>query len=66
VNVVINGEKQTIQTDQTVEDLLNVLGYEGQSFAVAVEGEFVPREKYGSRIINEGEQIEIVAPMQGG
>lgn len=35
-------------------------------FAVALNGEFVPREHYSGITLKNGDQLEIVSPMQGG
>jgi thiamine biosynthesis protein ThiS len=34
--------------------------------AIAVNGEFVPKSQHTSRIVRDGEDIEIVALMEGG
>lgn len=36
------------------------------SFAVALNGEFVPRSCYGEKILADGDQVDIVAPVGGG
>ena len=38
----------------------------GMMIAVAQNGTFVPKSQYDTTLINEGDAIEIVAPMQGG
>lgn len=38
----------------------------GKCFAVAVNGQFVPRSQYDQFDINGGAKIDIVMPMQGG
>lgn len=35
-------------------------------FVVAINGEFVPQPSYASRIVEEGDVLEILAPVFGG
>lgn len=38
----------------------------GNAFAVAINEIFVPKTQYADTAINDGDRIEILAPMQGG
>jgi sulfur carrier protein len=62
----VNGEMHTLSAVQCIDDVLRELGFDAKKIAVAVGGEFVPRSEYAQRVVNEGEQIDIVAPVQGG
>ena len=66
MKIIINGEPQTIDTTLTIEKLLADNSYNGKLVAVALNGEFLPKTSYAATNINEGDKIEIVAPMQGG
>lgn len=71
MQLVINGESQTVDTLSdietiTLEALLQQFGYEVRSVAVAMNGQFVPRKEYASKVLNEGQSLEILSPMQGG
>lgn len=66
MNIILNGESQPLDLTHTIESLLEEKGYNGKLVAVAVNGEFVPKTSYASQSINDGDKIEIVAPMQGG
>ncbi len=66
MQLVINGEEKTIEDIDTIKDLLVNLGYEINSVAVACGDTFVSRSKYAQYKIKNGEQIEILQPMQGG
>ena len=65
IHVTINGEKQTLNDTVSITALLE---YRGQKagVAVAVNGEFVPKSQHASHILKDADEIEIVAPMQGG
>ena len=62
----VNGEMRHFSSVRVVDDVLRELGYEAKKIAVAVNGEFVPRSQYASHAVNQGECIDIVAPVQGG
>ena len=63
--VMVNGEETSLTDDESVRSLLDSRNQEGR-VAVAVNGEFVPRGSYGEVFLSEGDEVEIVAPMQGG
>ena len=63
----VNGEATELEAVMSVQKLLRALGYrEEQKLAVAVNTEFVPRSAHAERQVTDGDDIEIVAPMQGG
>jgi sulfur carrier protein len=65
MNIIINGMK-TDTTARNVAELLREQGYEGKIIAVARNSVFVPKMEHTNTILNDGDDIEIVAPMQGG
>ena len=65
VAVVINGDAR--QVDATsLAGLLDVLGYSEQKVATAVNGDFIAARLRTTTILHPGDEIEIVAPRQGG
>lgn len=64
MNITLNGEPCRTKAG-TLADLLVEQGFDG-SIATAKNGDFVPRTQRASTTINEGDRIEVVAPMQGG
>jgi sulfur carrier protein len=65
MTLLLNGEPREV-TATTLEQALNELGYAGKVVATAVNGDFVPARKRETVTLNEGDRIEVVAPMQGG
>ncbi len=65
ISVTINGEKQTLNETVSIAALLERRGQKA-GIAVAINGEFVPKSQHASRILKDADEIEIVAPMQGG
>ena len=67
MQVRINGQQQTVDNNISVSNLLELLNYtDSQSIAIAINLAFIQRSHYGSVIIKEKDDIEIVTPMQGG
>jgi sulfur carrier protein len=64
MNISINGEPFT--TNQTV--LVQIINEFGATppFAIAVNGDFVPKSTYQECIISEGDLVDIVSPIFGG
>lgn len=64
MKIIMNGA--TWQSDAaTLADLLVECGF-ADKVATALNGKFVPAAQRGTTQISEGDQIEVVAPMQGG
>ncbi|GEA10814.1 sulfur carrier protein ThiS [Alteromonas sp. KUL49] len=63
--VTVNNEKRTIAVS-TLLELLEVLDYGEAVVATAVNGNFVPQTMRVETLISDGDNVEILAPMQGG
>jgi sulfur carrier protein len=66
MQLLINGETRQVEKPLSLYHLLEGLGYEPKSIAVALNGRFVPRHQYISCMVEEAQELEVVAPMQGG
>ena len=66
MKITLNGQPLELTAPLTITETLEQQGYGDKLVAVAVNGEFVPRSAYGESTIQDGDDIEIVAPMQGG
>lgn len=51
---------------QTLGAVLQELGFAGKATATAVNGQFVPRDARDGTALKDGDQLEVLAPMQGG
>jgi sulfur carrier protein len=63
--LVVNGEVREVASG-SLAALLDELGYGGQKVATALNGDFVPERVRGQTNVAPGDEIEIVAPRQGG
>jgi sulfur carrier protein len=66
-SVTINGEPREFDERATVEAVVRVAGApDGRGVAVALDGEVVPRGEWATTEVRDGQQIEVVAAVQGG
>ncbi|ETX10306.1 sulfur carrier protein ThiS [Marinomonas ushuaiensis DSM 15871] len=64
-HIQVNSEKVTAKSER-LSDLLIELGYADAVVATAVNGDFVTQGNRANIQINDGDRIEVLAPMQGG
>jgi sulfur carrier protein len=65
MRVIVNGEAREIAS-HSVDALLAELDYEGTHFAIAVNYDVVPKSRWAETPLQAGDEIEIIAPRQGG
>ena len=66
MQVIINGEAQALTEGVTIADLVNRLGLNQRRIAVELNREIIAREEYGSLVLADGDQVEIVHFVGGG
>ncbi|MFA0812559.1 sulfur carrier protein ThiS [Microbulbifer epialgicus] len=66
MQVLVNGEAHSLESPMGLAALLQQLGYSGEAFAVAINGGFVARSQYSDTQVNDGDCLDIVAPVVGG
>jgi len=67
ITITLNGQATQYESiNPSVTALLEQQGFAGKKIAVAINGQFIPKSSYDDHIINNNDDIEIVAPMQGG
>ena len=64
--IEVNGEKKELNHSQVLAEAIQHWGYTGAAIAVACNDEFVPRSRYATLQLQDGDRLDIVAPMQGG
>ncbi|MEP2979973.1 MAG: sulfur carrier protein ThiS [Lentilitoribacter sp.] len=65
MTIVLNGEKVEINA-ASLNEVLDELGYKEAKVATAVNEEFIPETLRSTIALNDGDRLEILAPMQGG
>lgn len=66
MNILLNDQQKTIEPDTTLARFVSEHADEGSAFAVAINDTFVPRSDYEQKILNDGDRVELLIPMQGG
>jgi len=66
MKVTVNAEPVEIADTASVADAIRQLGYSQHSVAAALNGEFLPRSRHDGTSLREGDELELVAPRQGG
>ncbi|GAB1265054.1 sulfur carrier protein ThiS [Aurantivibrio infirmus] len=65
INVSLNNKTINLPDSQLVS-AIKASDIGEQKFAVAVNGNFIPRAEYAKVQLNNGDQIDIVSPVGGG
>ncbi len=66
MKVTINGQPKNFEAPLNLYDVLAQEELIGMMIAVAHNGNVIPKGDYAQIFIEDGDAIEIVAPMQGG
>ena len=65
MRVIVNQVPYDLPSRSMVSDVLAVINAK-PPYAVAVNLNFVPKTKHAEFILNENDQIEVIAPVTGG
>ena len=65
MKIYLNGQAYDTQS-QSLAELLRECQFDVDCVASAVDGAFVPRQRYSETALAAGQKIEVLAPMQGG
>jgi len=66
IKISVNGKIKEIEAHLNVSELILALKYTTKGFAVAINTTFVSIKSYETTMINDGDTIDILAPVQGG
>jgi sulfur carrier protein len=66
--VILNGQRAELEDHASVAEAVTAAGApaEGRGVAVAVDGEVVPRGRWKSTELHEGQRVEVLQAVQGG
>jgi len=66
-SVTLNGVATDVPSGAaTLAELVAALGLAGKRIAVEMNGEIVPRSRYGTTVVTRGDRLEIVGAVGGG
>jgi sulfur carrier protein len=66
MTILLNGEPLTVEPGMSVGALLERLNLSNSPCAVEVNRELVPRASHPSRVLAEGDAVEVVTLVGGG
>ncbi|MEZ5076588.1 MAG: sulfur carrier protein ThiS [Solirubrobacterales bacterium] len=68
MRIELNGAPHELGAGATVADAARLAGAsrDGRGVAVAIDGEVVPRGKWGTTPLRDGQKVEVLAAIQGG
>lgn len=65
MRVIVNQIEYDLPNQSMISDALSLINAK-PPFAVAVNLNFVPKTQYQQFVLNENDQIEVIAPVTGG
>ncbi|WP_294344028.1 sulfur carrier protein ThiS [Prosthecochloris sp.] len=66
ITITLNGEERNVQDGTSIDDLLGIIGAEKQRVAVVVNENIVYPEKRSGLMLQENDQVEVLAFVEGG
>jgi sulfur carrier protein len=66
IALIINGQPRSFPTPLNVAGLVEQLELQGKHIALERNGEIVPRSKFASLELSDGDALEIVVAVGGG
>lgn len=66
MQVTVNGRQRSCPPGYGILDLLAELDCHPQAVAIEWNGEILPKERYGSTTLANGDRLEVVRFVQGG
>ena len=68
IRIRVNGEWQTFERPLSIRELLNTLRIDipPQGIAVALNADVVPRDRWDTTLVRDGDSVEIVRAVSGG
>lgn len=66
VAIRLNGDHCAVAEASLLADLLEALGYAGKRVAVELNGQIVPKSRYGSVRLRADDCVEVVVAVGGG
>ena len=64
--ILLNGQTRNVEDGITLDSLLAASEYAQRRIAVEINREIVPKSLHAQRVLQDGDQIEIVQALGGG
>ncbi len=66
ITVRLNDQPKILKEASPLAEALKEWGYQNNYVAIAINRNFIPHTQYTTTFLNDGDAIDVVAPMQGG
>jgi sulfur carrier protein len=66
IEIELNGAPHAVPPQQTLDALVGALGLAGQTLALAVNRQVVPRQRWPQVALNHKDKVDIVRAIGGG
>jgi sulfur carrier protein len=66
ISLVLNGKERQLPREMPIASLLETLGVDRRTVAVAKNGDVVPRDTFDRVVVRQGDRIEVVRMVGGG
>lgn len=66
LTIRVNGKNLELNKTCSLTELIEKMNYQNVPFAVAVNQSFVARSEHSTYYLKDGDEVDIVMPMQGG
>ncbi|MDG1773605.1 MAG: sulfur carrier protein ThiS [Oceanicoccus sp.] len=66
ITIFLNDQVTEIVPEQSIQQMIAGLSDKPDNFAIAVNENFVPKTEYDQLLLQQGDRVELLVPMQGG
>ena len=66
MEIILNGEKESLDKEYTVNELLKKLDFNPEIVTVSLNGAILPKEYFDHTLIKSGDTVDILLFMGGG
>lgn len=64
--ITVNGDKVDYLNEETVDDLLRRMGFVFPLLVVRINNQLIERKNYVTRILEDGDSVEVLHLLSGG
>lgn len=64
--IYINDQPLSLESSCTLQEMLEQENSIAAHIAIAINNRFIPRSMFASTILQEGDRMDLITPMQGG
>jgi thiamine biosynthesis protein ThiS len=67
MKIILNNREEEFEADSmTVSSMLEIRKFTFRMRIIKINGELIPRDKYGSAVIHDGDNVQMLYLMSGG